>query len=181
MHAVDAQASNPGLQRARGSRNWLWVLAILASVACSLVSVLSISAVIALDPTRDGHLPTVLILLSLPAWLEAVLFGAPAVAFAGVALLVRRRPAMIAGAVAASLALAAVACLLLIVTASVQWGACSLACNTSDADTAALLRAPRAVKDLMWYAAGVSLVAIPMILVVAVWSLVAGLRRPREP
>jgi hypothetical protein len=150
----------------------------VATVVGAIVSVLSISGLIELDSTRIDSPSSALILLSAPSSVELALFAAPTIALAAVALLVRRRPGMAAGLLASCLALVAVACLSLVLVAGVQWGYCSLSCISSNADVEALIRAPRVVDDLMLYAAIVSLVGIVLNLVVAVWSLVAGLRAP---
>jgi hypothetical protein len=178
MQAVNDQAPDPVLQKPPGRSGCLWILAIVATVVSAIVSVLSISGVIELSSTRIDGASSSLILLSVPAWLEFVLCAAPTIALAGVVLMVRRRPGLAAGLIATCLALAAVACLVFVFLAGGQWGYCSLSCIDTNADVEALIRAPRVVDDLMFYAAAVSLAAIVLGLVVAVASLVAGLRAP---
>lgn len=176
MQAVNEQVPDPALQNRPGHNGCLWLLAIVATVVSAIVSVLAISGVIELDSTRIEGASSGLLLLSTPSWLEFILFAAPPIALVGVVLLVRRRPGTAAGLIATCLAMAAVGCLVFIFAAGGQWGYCSLSCIASTADLDALIRAPRVVDDLMFYAALASLAAIALSLVVAASTFVVGLR-----
>jgi len=156
----------------------LWVLSLVATAVSAIVSVLAISGMVELDSTRIDVASSALLLLSTPAWLEFVLFAAPTIALAGVVMLVRKRRGPAAGLISMCLALVAVACLVFIIAAGVQWGFCSLSCIATNADVDALIRAPRVVDDLMLDAALISVAAMLLDLAVAVASLVAALRSP---
>lgn len=153
-----------------------------AAATAALASSEAIGALRAIAPVRGSYTPPpLLLLLALPEWGEALLFAVAPIALMVAAVLMTGWPSGVASSLAGGLAAAAMAVLIFMFMAALQWIIVQVLLQTPGGELVqVVVGAPHGVKDLLGSVFLFSFLGIVASLVVVPWVLVRGFRYSRR-